>query len=81
MVRCENRCPHTKAVVLSRGIVGDECGVPKVACPMHKKTFSLTSGECLSGDGLQIETFPVKVEGGFIYVELPPEPTPRPFNW
>jgi nitrite reductase (NADH) large subunit len=71
---CENRCPHTNAGVLSRGIIGDECGVPKVACPMHKKTFSLTNGECLSGEGFQIETFKVKVEGGFVYIELPPTP-------
>jgi nitrite reductase (NADH) large subunit len=75
---CENRCPHTNAAVLSRGIIGDECGVPKVACPMHKKTFSLEDGQCLSGEGLSIETYPVKVEGGFVYIELPPEPAPRP---
>ena len=68
---CQNSCPHTNAGVLSRGIIGDEAGVPKVACPMHKQTFALTNGECLSGETSQIETFPVKVEGGFVYLELP----------
>jgi nitrite reductase (NADH) large subunit len=68
---CQNRCPHTNAGVLSRGIIGDEAGVPKVACPMHKQTFALTSGECLSGEASQIETFPVKIEGGFVYIQLP----------
>jgi nitrite reductase (NADH) large subunit len=77
---CENRCPHTNAGVLSRGIIGDECGKPKVACPMHKKTFSLEDGECLSGEKLSIETYRVKVEGGFVYIELPPEPAPRPVS-
>jgi len=46
--------------------------VPKVACPMHKKSFSLVDGGCLSGDELQIRTFPVRVDNGMVYVELPP---------
>ncbi len=74
---CQNSCPHTNAGVLSRGIIGDEAGVPKVACPMHKQTFALTNGACLSGESSRIETFPVKVEGGFVYLELP-EAAPRP---
>ena len=37
----QNMCPHKKAFVLSRGILGDAGGEPKVACPLHKKTFSL----------------------------------------
>ena len=45
---------------------------PKVACPLHKKTFDLKSGTCLSGDPLEIATFPVRVEGGEVWVELPP---------
>ena len=44
----QNTCPHTQATVLARGIVGDEHGSPKVACPLHKKTFDLASGACLS---------------------------------
>jgi nitrite reductase (NADH) large subunit len=34
----QNMCPHKKAFVLSRGILGDAAGEPKVACPLHKKT-------------------------------------------
>jgi nitrite reductase (NADH) large subunit len=69
---CQNTCPHKREAVLSRGILGDQQGVPKVACPLHKKTFSLESGACLSGEDYQIETFPVRVEGDDVYVELPP---------
>src|SRR5690606_11504434 len=69
---CQQMCPHKKAFVLSRGIIGDVGGTPKVACPLHKKTFSLESGECLSGDEYRIDTFPVKVEQGSVYVKLPP---------
>ncbi len=61
----------TKQLVLARGIVGDAAGIPKVACPLHKKTFSLETGECLTGDELELQTFPVKVEEGRVYLRLP----------
>jgi nitrite reductase (NADH) large subunit len=68
----QNMCPHKKAFVLSRGIIGDSAGIPKVACPLHKKTFSLESGECLSGEDFSLQVFPVKVDGDEVYLELPP---------
>jgi hypothetical protein len=39
---------------------------------MHKKTFALDSGKCLSGEDMSIRTFPVQVSNGMVYVELPP---------
>ncbi len=68
---CQNMCPHKKAFVLSRGIVGDAGGVPKVACPLHKKTFSLVSGESLQQEEYSIRTFPVRVEDDDVYLDLP----------
>jgi NAD(P)H-dependent nitrite reductase small subunit len=68
----QNMCPHRKDMVLARGIIGDQAGRPKVACPHHKKTFSLEDGGCLSGEGYQIATFPVQINAGTVYVELPP---------
>jgi nitrite reductase (NADH) large subunit len=68
----QNMCPHKQDMVLSRGILGDQAGEPKVACPLHKKTFALKTGECLTGDELSIRTFPVKEENGEVFVELPP---------
>jgi nitrite reductase (NADH) large subunit len=70
---CQNMCPHRSAFVLSRGILGSSGPIPKVACPLHKKTFSLQTGECLSGDELSVKVFPVKVEGDEVWLELPPE--------
>jgi nitrite reductase (NADH) large subunit len=70
---CQNTCPHKREAVLSRGILGDQQGVPKVACPLHKKTFSLDSGQCLSGEPYRVEVFPVRVEGDDVLVALPPE--------
>jgi nitrite reductase (NADH) large subunit len=68
----QNMCPHQREMVLARGIVGDAAGTPKVACPLHKKTFDLETGACLSGESLEIATFPVRVEGDDVLVELPP---------
>jgi nitrite reductase (NADH) large subunit len=67
----QNMCPHKQDMVLARGIIGDQKGTPKVACPLHKKTFALDSGQCLSGEDYEISTFPVKVEDGIVYLELP----------
>jgi len=68
----QNLCPHRRQMVLARGILGDHGGAPKVACPLHKKTFDLSTGRCLSGEDLEIETFPVRIEGDDVLVELPP---------
>lgn len=70
---CQNMCPHRKAFALSSGIVGDAGGVPKVACPVHKKTFSLTTGESLQNEEYRVRTFPARVEGGDVLVQLPPQ--------
>jgi NAD(P)H-dependent nitrite reductase small subunit len=69
----QNKCPHKKDMVLSRGLIGDQGGVPKVACPQHKKTFSLETGHCLGEDQYRVATFPVRVQDGWVYVELPDE--------
>lgn len=65
---CQNLCPHKLEMVLARGLVGDEQGIPKVACPLHKRTFSLETGENLNADLPPIATYPVKVDDGFVYV-------------
>ena len=67
----QNMCPHKQDMVLSRGLLGDLGGVPKVACPQHKKQFSLQDGACLSDPSLHIQTFDVKIEGEEVYVLVP----------
>jgi len=66
----QNMCPHKQAFVLSQGIIGDANDVAKVACPLHKKNFALEDGQELGGD-LKILTFPVRIEGDEVQVELP----------
>lgn len=65
---CQNVCPHKMEMILSRGMLGDDMGIPKIACPMHKKTFSLETGENLNGDLDAIATYPVKVEDDFVFI-------------
>jgi nitrite reductase (NADH) large subunit len=70
---CQNMCPHKRAFVLSRGIIGSQGETPKVACPLHKKTFSLETGGCLTGEECSVKVFPVKVVGTQVSLLLPPE--------
>lgn len=65
---CQNLCPHKMEMVLSRGMIGEENMEPKVACPLHKNTFSLKSGENLNGSLDAIATYPVKIVDDFVYV-------------
>ena len=72
---CQNLCPHQMQMILSRGMLGSASGVPKIACPYHKSTFSLETGECLNADLESIETYPVKVEDEQVFVQLPERST------
>lgn len=67
----QNLCPHRRQMALSRGIVGESGGEPKVACPFHKRTFSLRSGRSVSDPGMEtIRTYPIRVEDGYVYIGL-----------
>lgn len=72
----QNECPHRKQMALSRGMIGAQGDEPKVACPFHKKTFSLKTGECLNGDECAIKTYEVKVEDGKVFVGIAPSNSP-----
>ena len=64
-------CPHRKDNVLARGLLGDQAGEPKVACPLHKKTFSLLTGKGLSDPNYHVRTFPVEIRGSEVWLKLP----------
>lgn len=67
---CQNQCPHKMQMILSRGMIGSHEGEPKVACPFHKKTFSLRSGDCLNAEEKSIKVYPVKIEDGFVHIGI-----------
>lgn len=66
----QNECPHRRQMALSRGMIGTQGDEPKVACPFHKKVFSLKTGECLAGDECSIKVYEVKVENDMVYIKV-----------
>lgn len=61
----EDRCPH-KGGPLSQGIVHG-C---RVTCPLHNMVIELESGAAVAPDEGAVARFPVKVEGGRIFLNL-----------
>ena len=47
--------------MLSRGIVGDRGGVPKIASPMYKQSFDLRTGQCLDDPAVTIPRYDARV--------------------
>lgn len=68
--------PFSRAFVMARGIVGDRAGVPKIASPMYKQSFSLETGECLDDASVRLPVYALRIETGRIQVALP-ESSPR----
>ncbi|MBA4168548.1 MAG: nitrite reductase small subunit NirD [Chitinophagaceae bacterium] len=67
----QNMCPHRQQMSLSRGMLGSHGEEPKIACPFHKKTFSLTDGRCMNSDeGYRISTYDVRIEEGAVYIDV-----------
>ncbi|KYG08834.1 nitrite reductase small subunit [Sorangium cellulosum] len=66
--------PFSKAFVLSRGIVGDKGGVPKIASPIYKQSFDLRTGQCLDDPTVRIPVYPTRIRGGRVevYSAAPP---------
>lgn len=59
----ENRCPH-KGGVLAEGILSGEY----VFCPMHDWKISVKDGKVQSPDVGCVQTYPVEVKDGQVYV-------------
>jgi nitrite reductase (NADH) small subunit len=70
----DNFDPFSKAFVLSRGIVGDKGGIPKIASPIFKQTFDLRTGQCLDNPKICVPTYEVRVERGRVLVHREPRP-------
>lgn len=62
--------PFARAHVMARGIVGSSGGRPTLASPIHKQSYDLTTGECLSQEGLRLKAYDVRIRGGAVEVGL-----------
>ena len=63
-----NHDPFSRANVLSRGIVGDRDGRPKVASPIFKQNFDLATGACMDDPTVSVPAYRVRVCDGFVEV-------------
>lgn len=63
-----NYDPFSDANVLSRAIVGDKNGAPKIASPVYKQNFCLRTGACLDDASVSIPTFPARCENGRVLI-------------
>ncbi len=58
--------------MLSRGIIGDAAGIPKVASPVYKQGFDLRTGACLDDPTVAVPAYPVRVcDEGWVSVGVP----------
>lgn len=64
-----DKCPH-RGGPLSQGIVHGH----RVACPLHGWTIELDCGEAVAPDKGCARSYPVKLEGGVVYLSLTPNP-------
>ena len=61
------KCTHAGAL-LAKGVIFDH----EIECPAHQGRFNIKSGKATRTPAHGcLETFAVKVEGGFVWLELP----------
>lgn len=61
----DNTCKH-RGGPLGEG----ELDGTVVTCPLHAWTYDVASGECFDDPSCHVDTFPVKVEGDDVLVEI-----------
>jgi anthranilate 1,2-dioxygenase ferredoxin component len=61
-----DRCTH-QASLLSGGRIRRGA----VMCPLHGARFDMASGQCIGGAYRDLRTFPLRIEGGMIEVDVP----------
>jgi nitrite reductase (NADH) small subunit len=64
-----DRCPH-RGGPLSQGIVFGE----RVACPLHNTNVDLESGCAVAPDKGEVQSFGIRIEDGFVYLDLATDP-------
>ena len=70
--------PFSSANVLSRGIVGDRAGEPKIASPIYKQTFNLRTGVCYEDSSVRLDVYRVRRRSGTVEVFSDPVPLHEP---
>ena len=66
----DNFNPQNQRMVLSRGITGDQDGVPFVACPLHRHRYSLEDGSCLTDERFCVSTYATTIKDGWVCLSV-----------
>lgn len=66
-----NYDPFSDAYVLSRGIVGSKGDIPKVASPIYKQNFDLSTGKCLDKPDVSVPTWAIRRQDDRVEVARP----------
>lgn len=61
----DNICPHVGGILHSGQLMD---GV--IVCPIHQWKFDVKTGECIWPGKCEIATYPVKVDGDHIFVDI-----------
>lgn len=67
-----NHDPFSRANVMSRGIVGDKAGKPKIASPIYKQTFDLRTGVSFDDASVRLAVYAVRRHDGRVEVSGAP---------
>lgn len=62
----KNRCPHAGG-----DLSGGWCENGSLICPLHRHAFDLNTGRGAPGQGNYIDTYPVELVDGELFVTLP----------
>lgn len=62
----DNTCKHRGGPLGEGELEGDT-----VTCPWHGWQYNVKTGACLTKDGIKMDCFEVKVEGGDVKIALP----------
>jgi nitrite reductase (NADH) small subunit len=60
--------PHSRAAVLSRGLVGSIGERIVVASPIYKQHFDLQSGECVESAAHSVDCYRARVADGQVWI-------------
>lgn len=66
----DNIDPNSGVSVLSRGLVGNLGERLVVASPIYKQHFDLRTGECLEAPENSVQSYPVRLENGTVWVSV-----------
>ncbi|MGN4074816.1 nitrite reductase small subunit NirD [Burkholderia gladioli] len=64
----DNIDPHSRAAVLSRGLVGSLGERVVVASPLFKQHFDLRTGECVEAPEKSVGVYASRIEDGLVWV-------------